>query len=178
MAVGSKLRFEVFKRDQFTCQYCGRKTPAVILECDHVVPVSEGGPDEIENLTTSCFQCNRGKGATLLGELPPSADVHERAVLLAEREIQIREYNTVRAQQREREETEIGWLLSVWKERIPWCGRMPAESTLRRYLQTLSVYDIADAIEIAGEAQTNNGSAGKVAYFCGVMKRKAEAANA
>lgn len=85
MAVGPKMRFEVFKRDDFTCQYCGRKTPKVILECDHVVPRAEGGLDEIENLITSCFECNRGKGATLLGELPPSADVHERTVLIAER---------------------------------------------------------------------------------------------
>jgi 5-methylcytosine-specific restriction endonuclease McrA len=43
MAVTPKVRFEVFKRDNFTCRYCGRKTPEVVLEVDHVVPVAEDG---------------------------------------------------------------------------------------------------------------------------------------
>ena len=57
-----KLRFEVFKRDKHTCQYCGRSPPAVILEVDHIIPISSGGTDELSNLITSCFDCNRGKG--------------------------------------------------------------------------------------------------------------------
>lgn len=65
-AISKKLRFEVFKRDSFTCQYCGRKAPDVILECDHIVPVAEGGPTDMLNLITSCQECNRGKGKQLL----------------------------------------------------------------------------------------------------------------
>lgn len=61
MAVSKKLRFEVFKRDSFTCQYCGRSAPDAVLECDHIEPVSKGGQDDILNLITSCFDCNRGK---------------------------------------------------------------------------------------------------------------------
>lgn len=56
-----KLRFEVFKRDSFTCQYCGRKAPDVILHVDHVVPESDGGPTTLLNLITSCRDCNLGK---------------------------------------------------------------------------------------------------------------------
>lgn len=37
------IRFEVFKRDNFTCQYCGAKAPDVILEVDHINPVKLGG---------------------------------------------------------------------------------------------------------------------------------------
>ena len=51
--IPKKLRFEVFKRDRFTCQYCGRMSPDVILEVDHIKPVAEGGEDEILNLITS-----------------------------------------------------------------------------------------------------------------------------
>jgi hypothetical protein len=61
-AISKKLRFEVFKRDSFTCQYCGRSAPDVILEIDHIKPVSEGGNNGILNLITSCIECNRGKG--------------------------------------------------------------------------------------------------------------------
>lgn len=56
-----KIRFEVFKRDSFTCQYCGSKAPDVILEIDHIEPISNGGKNELLNLLTSCFACNRGK---------------------------------------------------------------------------------------------------------------------
>lgn len=56
-----KERFEVFKRDSFTCQYCGSSAPNTILELDHIDPISKGGSNNIMNLITSCFECNRGK---------------------------------------------------------------------------------------------------------------------
>lgn len=59
------LRFQVLERDRFTCQYCGAFAPNVQLEVDHVVPVAAGGTDELENLVTSCFACNRGRGDAL-----------------------------------------------------------------------------------------------------------------
>lgn len=59
--LSKKLRFEVFKRDSFTCQYCGRSAPDVILHADHIEPVSKGGEDDLLNLVTSCKDCNLGK---------------------------------------------------------------------------------------------------------------------
>jgi hypothetical protein len=59
--ISKKLRFEVFKRDSFTCQYCGRKAPDVILQVDHIHPRSKGGKDNILNYITSCVDCNAGK---------------------------------------------------------------------------------------------------------------------
>lgn len=61
-------RFEVFKRDSFKCQYCGRQSPDVILEVDHILPVAEGGTNDILNLITSCRDCNRGKGKRKLSD--------------------------------------------------------------------------------------------------------------
>lgn len=66
--ISKKLRFEVFKRDSFKCQYCGRSAPDVILEVDHIVPVAKGGKNDILNLITSCRDCNRGKGKRTLTE--------------------------------------------------------------------------------------------------------------
>ena len=60
-SIGKTIRFEVFKRDKFTCQYCGGKAPELNLEIDHINPVSKGGDNDIINLLTSCFDCNRGK---------------------------------------------------------------------------------------------------------------------
>lgn len=65
----TKQRFEVFKRDNFTCGYCGQKPPAVVLEVDHINPRSKGGSDGIGNLITACKDCNRGKSAILLEDV-------------------------------------------------------------------------------------------------------------
>lgn len=66
--IGKKVRFEVFKRDKFTCQYCGGKAPEVLLHVDHIQPVADGGTDDILNLVTSCSGCNLGKGARRLDD--------------------------------------------------------------------------------------------------------------
>jgi len=58
-----KVRFEVLKRDHFTCQYCGRKSPEVELEVDHIEPYSKTKDNSMENLITACKDCNRGKKA-------------------------------------------------------------------------------------------------------------------
>jgi hypothetical protein len=55
----SKLRKEIFKRDNYTCQYCNKV--GGILECDHVIPYSKGGSNDITNLITACRKCNRQK---------------------------------------------------------------------------------------------------------------------
>lgn len=66
--ISKKLRFEIFKRDNFTCQYCGKSAPDVVLEVDHINPVNNGGDNDIMNLITSCFDCNRGKGKRKLSD--------------------------------------------------------------------------------------------------------------
>jgi hypothetical protein len=60
--IGLKLRYQVLKRDDFKCQTCGlAASDGVTLEIDHVLPVSKGGANDLENLQTLCFECNRGK---------------------------------------------------------------------------------------------------------------------
>jgi 5-methylcytosine-specific restriction endonuclease McrA len=61
-----RIRFKVLDRDNFTCRYCGRKSPEVMLEIDHIQPKAKGGNNFINNLTTSCRECNRGKGDYIL----------------------------------------------------------------------------------------------------------------
>lgn len=87
-SLSKKTRFEVFKRDSFTCQYCGSKAPDVILEIDHIEPKSKGGIDEIINLLTSCFDCNRGKS---------NRKINDNSIVEKQR-IQIEELNIRRQQ--------------------------------------------------------------------------------
>lgn len=58
------IRSAIFGRDDYTCQYCGSR--GVRLECDHVVPVADGGSHDSYNLLTACFDCNRSKGSKSL----------------------------------------------------------------------------------------------------------------
>ena len=51
VAIPKSIRFEVFKRDSFTCQYCGESAPNVILNVDHIYPVSKGGAINSKNWT-------------------------------------------------------------------------------------------------------------------------------
>jgi HNH endonuclease len=64
-AMSPRLRFNILKRDNFTCVYCGRKAKDdVTLHVDHIHPVSKGGTDTEDNLVTACEDCNLGKSDT------------------------------------------------------------------------------------------------------------------
>lgn len=57
-------RKEIFRRDQYLCQYCGRSSNNLTI--DHVIPKHLGGEITWENLVTSCSSCNHQKGGRLL----------------------------------------------------------------------------------------------------------------
>jgi 5-methylcytosine-specific restriction endonuclease McrA len=58
-AVRKMTRLEIFKRDQYTCQYCGKVTRNLTL--DHVIPRYRGGQHTWENVVSACVPCNRRK---------------------------------------------------------------------------------------------------------------------
>jgi 5-methylcytosine-specific restriction endonuclease McrA len=54
-------RRNVFKRDRFTCQYCGRQPGSEELTIDHVVPRAQGGTSTWDNCVLACLDCNARK---------------------------------------------------------------------------------------------------------------------
>lgn len=72
--LSKRKRFEIFKRDGFTCQYCGSQPPNVVLVIDHIEPVSKGGSNDEMNLISSCEACNQGKSDKLLQNIHPQPD--------------------------------------------------------------------------------------------------------
>jgi len=124
MAMSVRKRFEVFKRDDFTCRYCGKKSPEVILEVDHIVPVAEGGSDDAINLATSCWACNSGKSSVPLNQVMTGEDPHDRAIELLERDRQLREYNFVLDTILKKREADANALLDFWLEEAD-CDSMP-----------------------------------------------------
>lgn len=147
--IPKKLRFEVLKRDKFTCQYCGRMAPDVILEIDHIKPVAEGGETDILNLITSCRDCNRGKGKTPLSE---NQALKKQQVALAEL-----------AEKREQTEMLLEWkkeLVKYEKEQVKmiseylgevsgWCLSENGKTKALRLLKQFSLPEILEAIDIA-----------------------------
>lgn len=83
--ISKALRFEVFKRDKFTCQYCGEHAPTVVLQVDHIQPVAQGGNNDILNLITSCFSCNNGKRDKSLEDNSVIEKQHKQLSLLQEK---------------------------------------------------------------------------------------------
>ena len=67
-------RREVFHRDNYTCQYCGKHT--LHLTIDHILPRHMGGPHTWTNIVTACSPCNHRKGGRTLEE----ANMHLLAV--------------------------------------------------------------------------------------------------
>ena len=64
--IGDKLRFAIFKQDNYKCVICGSSPaidPSVVLHVDHILAFSKGGKTEASNLRTLCSRCNLGKGS-------------------------------------------------------------------------------------------------------------------
>jgi hypothetical protein len=87
--ISKRTRFEVFKRDMFSCQYCGKKSPDVVLHVDHIKPVSKGGKNTITNLITACQDCNLGKSNIELSDDAAVKKQMTQVQAMAERDEQI-----------------------------------------------------------------------------------------
>jgi hypothetical protein len=147
--LSKKIRFEVFKRDKFTCQYCGRMAPDVILEVDHIKPVAEGGNNGMLNLITSCRDCNRGKGKRKISDNSELKKQQNELTDLAEK--------------REQTEMMMKWresLLDFEKEKAIHAANYFQSATgfsvnetgmlnLRKWIREFELPEVINAIEIA-----------------------------
>lgn len=148
-SISKKLRFEVFKRDMFTCQYCGRKAPDVVLHIDHIKPVSKGGRNEIMNLVTSCIDCNLGKGAKTLSDQSVVERQRKQAEYLAQRREQIEMLRNWQLEMLEQENLEIDAVdtlvkkLTDGKKSLSEHGR---NSTVRPLLKKYGLQFVMDSL--------------------------------
>lgn len=165
-----KARFEVFKRDGFTCQYCGAHPPKVILHLDHIHPVAKGGGNEDDNLVTSCEACNQGKSDRSLSDIPQS--LQDKAALIIEREEQIKGYQRVLNQRRQRIEDECEEVVEVY-ERFNEGFTLSEQGLVstKRFIEKLGVHEVIQAMERAfTNPKLRSGQEFK--YFCGICWNK------
>lgn len=171
MSISKKIRFEVFKRDGFKCAYCGQSPPTVILEVDHIDPKSKGGKDDINNLLTACFGCNRGKTNIPLVKTP--AQMIENLEILKEKEAQLKEYRAYVKKIESRVNKDIADIDDVYSEAFPGWGFSDnfKQVTLKRFLTLLPKHVIINSLMIAVSKFPNNETKA-IPYFCGVCWNK------
>ena len=175
VGISKKLRFDIFKRDGFKCQYCGTApSEEVILEVDHIRPVVDGGGNEIDNLVTACSDCNRGKGSALLSNVPQSLE--EKAELVREQEAQIRAYYEILEAKKTRKDEEVWSIADIFMECFSDTDIQRSRlSSIKMFLGILDYFEVLEAMEIAVDRMYTRNRAWS--YFCGVCWRKIKNAN-
>lgn len=165
-SLSKKVRFDVFKRDEFSCQYCGRTPPSVVLHVDHIHPVKLGGDNSTDNLITSCLECNLGKGATSLKSVPES--LKDRAKDTAEKESQIAAYAKVMAAKRERIESQCWDVADIYMVAFDEESILHTHfESIKQFLHKIPLHDAMDAMDVAVNAIPYNKER-CFRYFCGV----------
>lgn len=167
--VSKRLRFEIFKRDEFACVYCGAHPPDALLEVDHVHPVADGGDNDPDNLVTACFACNRGKSDVPLSSVPQS--LADKAEETAEREAQLRAYYEILQARKDRKDEELWSIADIYMERFGDDSILRARlASIRTFLDRLDYFEVVEAMELATRKMYSRGPAFR--YFCGVCWRK------
>ena len=171
MTISKKNRFEVFKRDGFKCGYCGKAPPEIILEIDHIDPKYIGGSDDLNNLITACFDCNRGKKHIPLDKIP--LKLQDNLDILKEQEEQIKKYRKFIKKienrlQKDYEDIDViykaqyeGWRLSDNFKNI----------SLKKFFSLIPKHEIKEAMYLAIRKYPKNKNM-VIPYFCGICWHK------
>ena len=147
--IAKKIRFEVLKRDKFTCQYCGKSAPEVILEVDHIKPVSKGGSDNIMNLITSCKDCNRGKSNIELSDDSIIKKQQAQLKEIAERKEQLEMMLEWRESLNTLEDDYIDAVTDIFANRTEWDVSEHGRKKIKKWIKDFSLSEVLDATEIA-----------------------------
>jgi hypothetical protein len=187
--ISKKTRFEVFKRDLFTCKYCGKKAPDCVLEVDHIKPVAKGGSNDMLNLITACADCNRGKGKTLLDDSQELDKQHEELKLLQKQREQLEmllewrdELNSLDNQKadiviKEFEEVHCTTLTDSGKKSVKgWIKRFEVEDLIKAIDKSINYKDPNKAFEkipaIVRNLKNNNECSYRLGYAKGILRNR------
>lgn len=168
MSIPKDIRFKVFWRDGFTCQYCGRKPPEVVLEIDHIVPRSKGGTDNIENLVTACRDCNRSKNKK---HIAPAIKIEE----LKEKVEQFKAFVEFTMAMEEQYRKAVWMVVKKWEKLY---GEQPSDdfiASLFVFVKRLPLTEIMDAVDITSAKVPYAYKAER--YFFGVIWTKIKKRN-
>lgn len=163
-AISTRTRFEVFKRDGFTCQYCGATPPDVILHVDHILAVANGGSNDAGNLATSCSRCNLGKSDVPLYSVPRS--LSQQASEASERSEQMDAYARLIREVRARDEQALWDVAEIIEPGASGGYSRDKCSGIEMFIKKIGYAATLEAAHIAS-GKYGAGSR-RFKYFCGV----------
>lgn len=172
MAISKRLRFEILRRDNHACRYCGAAAPEAKLTVDHVVPQALGGSDEPGNLVTACEPCNSGKSATpadaaIVADVEADALRWARAMRRAD-EMASRDLSDIKIVRNDFREIWGAWTYEHKGERVPFELPNGWESSVDRFGAAGIDYDhFEEAVRIAMTSRSRD----PFRYMCGVIWR-------
>ena len=173
--ISPKLRYSVFERDGFICKYCGRspQTHECVLQADHIISVKNGSTNDIDNLITSCWDCNIGKGAKT-ANLPIIPDKEIELKLVLERLEQVRALNDYQVKINKANENIkqekykiVNYLLTGFTEELKESVRKVFDT----YTKHLSINDISEAIIITRNKKFEYVN-DFTSYLVGILRNK------
>ena len=176
MSVTNTMRYHVLDRDGHTCQYCGAKAPDTELQVDHIIPVSAGGEDRLDNLIAACKDCNSGKGTSLGRAKPKTSDE------LQEQLDELRKRRDLLRQIAEeglailRVESDTKWHLvefycryrGIDEDRAP----INVVNCIGAAIRRAGFQETKDCLEIALSKLPNSDHTDTMRYFHGVMRKR------
>ena len=171
-AISKKVRFEVFKRDNFTCQYCGKSAPDVVLEIDHMKPVSKGGTNDITNLITACFDCNRGKSNKELSDDSVIKKQNAQLQELAKRREQIEMMMLWREELKDETEMLVNTVADSFESLTDRHVTEQGRKAIRKWLKQFSINEILDAIEVVTDYYAPEEAFGKISGTCYITRKQ------
>lgn len=172
MSLSVKLRFSIFERDSFTCQYCGEKPPEVILHVDHIISRKNGGGDEEENLITSCRSCNLGKSSRSVDVKSLKKNPFKKKIAeMEERQAQLEAYYAFLRRKTEIEENEMDVFRAAWEDASDDTSTFTDKGlqNVRKLTTKYSSTMIFEAMKITWAASHVDRDS-KFKYMCGVLK--------
>lgn len=179
-SLSKRIRFEVFKRDKFTCQYCGKSAPDVVLEVDHVKPVSRGGTNDIFNLVTSCFECNRGKTNIELSDETAVKKQQKQIQELSEKEEQLRMILEWRNNLKVIDNQYVDAVALLFSENTDWNVSEFGKKKIHKWIKEFSLNDVLEAAEISieryydGTEESWNVAFNKVSGICYTKRKQSD----
>jgi hypothetical protein len=166
MPVTKRTRYEVLRRDNHTCRYCGAAAPDATLTVDHVTPVALGGTDDPSNLVAACRDCNYGKAST-----SPDAEMVEdvRQTDLKWADAMQRAAGALAAERERRDDYYMAFLdawTSYGRTRTP----SEAEWSLGRIYD--AGFPVVEMVAAAHYAATQRGVYDRFNYFMGICWKR------
>lgn len=171
MSLSKKLRFEIFERDGFCCQYCGKKPPETVLHVDHIVSKKDGGDDDVNNLICSCIDCNLGKSSK---SLPKSPSKYKKQIKnLEEKTAQLESFYEFLKKKSKNEIDRMNVFQKAWEEGSEGQSSLTDSGleSITRLLKKHTAEEIFESIKITWQKKWDKSDQdSQFPYMCGILK--------